>query len=809
MTKKSNNYIVKYVSVIILFLHISSIELHAQVNSKSTEKFITVGNLQFRDFNRNGKLDVYEDFRKPMEMRTKALLAEMTMNEKLAQLKCPYALKTKLYPDNKFSLVQASQLFPNGVGQILRVSDGSIQYATKLEKTPNSKEILKLTNETQRYFINETRLGIPVLFLEEALHGLVVKDGTAFPTTLGMSSSWNEELLRDVYRTVASEARSIGIQSVLGPVVDLALDPRWGRTEETMGEDPYLVSRLGVTIVKALQGNSDKPDSCHVISTLKHIGAHGQSEGGGNTGPSLVSERQLREVNFVPFKAAILNGNALGIMPNYNEISGIPAHASKWLLTDVLRKEWGFKGVVISDYTATNEIKDVHHVAENYMEAGAMALSAGVDMELTDKFTFDSIPQAIGKKIISEKKLDEAVLRVLELKFRIGLFENPYKIPDLSEELGSKEHRQLALKAARQSMVLLKNENQLLPLDKSKYKKIAIVGPNANECILGGYSHQPRTKISPLAAIKEKYKDVEVLYAQGCKLNEGGSTLGSTRLVPRDENLLLIKEAVEKARNADVIVLMLGGNDLISKEATSQFTPGDLVNLELLGEQNELVDSLKVLNKPMVAFVFSGPPISFLHLTNTVSSIVQSWYLGQETGYAVAETLFGDNNPTGKLTISIPRSVGHLPDYYFMKPSSRIKGYNLESAKPLYPFGFGLSYTTYRYDNLKISKSTISASEKVTLTVDVTNTGKRAGEEIVQLYIRDNVSSITRPVKELKDFKRIAIKAGETTQISFDITPEKLKFYDIELKEVIEPGSFDIMVGPSSKELKTVKLRVL
>jgi len=365
-------------------------------------------------------------------------------------------------------------------------------------------------------------------------------------------------------------------------------------------------------------------------------------------------------------------------------------------------------------------------------KAGAEALNAGVDVELTDKFTYSCIPEDIKNGSTTLAALDNAVLHVLELKLRLGLFERPYINTSHSDVVGSESHKALALKAARQSIVLLKNENGLLPLDPKKYRKIAIIGPNADQCILGGYSQTPNSTISPLEAIKEKYKDAEIVYAPGCRLNVGrNSMFGPVKLASHEDNIKLIREAVEVARNADVVVLMLGSNDRISREAVSSYAPGDLANLELIGDQNELVDSLNTLNKPMAAFVFSGPPISFLHLTKSVSSIVQCWYLGQETGYAVAETLFGDNNPSGKLTISIPRSAGHLPDYYFAKPSARIRGYNLDNSSPLYPFGFGLSYTTYQYANLKISKPAISAKENVTVSIDVKNTGSRAGEEIV------------------------------------------------------------------------------
>ena len=777
------------------------------VQHDTAEKFISVGSRRFRDFNKNGRLDVYEDYRKSIAVRAGDLLSKMTMEEKLAQLQCPWIGKTKLFTLNQFDSAKAKNVFTHGLGAILRLSDGN--YIISRPANPRSSDVAVLANETQKHFINHTRLGIPVLFVEEALHGLMVKDGTMFPSALGMSSSWNEDLAKGVFEAIAKEARAVGTHVALAPVIDLALDPRWGRTEETTGEDPYLTARLGVAKVKALQGGSDGPDSNGVVALLKHFGAHGQSEGGSNTGPAFVSERWLREVSFRPFRAAVREGKALGLMPNYNEISGIPTHSDKWMLTDVLRNEWGFQGIVLSDYTATNELKDVHRIAADSTEASAKALNAGVDMELTDHFMYSGVPAAIKKGSTSLANLNKAVLRVLELKFRMGLFERPYINVNRTTVLGSEEHRALALRAARQSVVLLKNEGGLLPLDRKKYKRIAIIGPNADQCILGGYSHVPRNTISPLEAIKEKYKDVEIVYAQGVGLTKGRAGYGPTQFVPHEENLKLINEAVEVAKGADVIVLLLGGNDKISREATTPTSRGDLANLELLGDQNSLIDSLKALNKPTAAFVFSGPPISFVHLQKTVPAIVQCWYLGQETGYAVAETLFGDNNPSGKLTISIPRSAGHLPVYYYAKPSARIRPYNLDSITPLYPFGYGLSYTTYAYSNLSLSKSIITSQENVTVTVDVMNTGQKEGEEIVQLYIRDEVSSVTRPIKELKDFKRIALAPGETKRVRFSITPDKLRYYDSNMKEVIEPGDFTIMVGTSSQTYDAVKLTVV
>ncbi len=773
---------------------------------KDGENTIVVKGHIYRDLNKNSKLDTYEDYNKPIDLRAKDLLAQMTLNEKLMQLQCPFTSKTGFLSFSAFDEKKARKNYPDGLGGVLRLSDGSYIFSKKKSLEP--AQLVTLSNQIQRYFVDHTRLGIPILFFEEALHGLVVKGGTMFPSSLGMSSSWNPELTRQVFDVIAKESSAVGTHIALAPVLDLALDPRWGRTEETMGEDPHLATVLGLAKVKALQGNKAYPDKQHVGALLKHLGAHGESENGINTGPVFLSERKLYEVNFKPFKAAIQDGGALVVMPNYNELSGIPAHANEWLLTEVLRKNWGFEGIVLSDYHATPNLIEEHFVAKDSVAAGVMAIKAGVDMELTDDFMYQGLPVAMKKGMITPEYIDKAVLHVLRLKFELGLFDNPYYDEGKAGIVGSDKHREVALDAARQSIVLLKNDDGILPIDRNKYKKVALIGPNADRCILGGYSGIPKTESTPLKAMREKYSDTEILYAEGCKLSINRSNYGGTKLVPLEEDRALIQRAVETASEADIIVLMLGSDDRISHEATTNQSPGDLVDLELLGRQNELIDAIKALGKPMIAFVFSGPPISFAHLNETVSAIAQCWYLGQETGYAVAETLFGDNNPSGKLSISIPRSAAHLPSYYYRKPTSRMRGYNLGDVSPLFPFGFGLSYTSFQYSNLAISKEEIAQGESLVVSVDLQNTGRLKGDEIVQLYIRDKVSSVTRPVKELKDFKRISLEPGETKKISFLITPDKLMFYNQEMEEVVEPGDFKVYVGRSSEDYEVVEFTV-
>ena len=754
----------------------------------------------------------YKNAKLPIATRVKDLLGRMTLEEKVAQTQCLWQSKQKLYTNKDFDYKKAAQVMPNGMGQLARVNEGTAPINT-YSGGLNGREMADWSNKIQKYFVENTRLGIPVMFHEESLHGNQSKDATVFPTPLAMANSWNEALMMEVYSHVAEEVRSRGGHEVLAPVVDLTLDPRWGRSEETMGEDPYLVSRLGVTIVKAYQGDKEILDKKHVAATLKHFGVHGQPEGGSNVGPTFADERTLRSVFFPPFKACVQEAKVMNLMPCYAEVRSEPVHGSKWLLTDILRKEWGFKGVVVSDYEGVQQVEGLHHVAANAEQAALRAFSAGVDVETPDPYGFTSLVSLVKSGKISMAMLDESVSRILTAKFRMGLFEDPYVDANYADQFtGNAEMRATALKAARQSMVLLKNEGNILPLDVKKVKKVAIIGPNGDKCLLGGYADKPKQVVTPLQALKEKYgKDVEFIYAEGTRLTDSGTWFTDTDknvLSSREDNMKRIAEAVEIAKQADAVILMLGGNEAISKEAWASNHMGDLATLDLMGNQDELVDAIKATGKPTAAFVFSGPPLSIAKLDKAIPAIVYGFYLGQESGYAVAETIFGDNNPTGKLAISIPRSVGHLPVYYYHKPSAR-RGYNFDDISPLYSFGHGLSYTNFSYKNLKINALTMKADGSATVTVEVTNTGKRAGDEIVQLYIHDVVSTFTRPVKELKDFARISLNAGETKTVSFKITADKLKYLNENMKEMVELGDFEIMVGGSSLKTEKVVLTVV
>ena len=753
----------------------------------------------------------YKNEKLSVEVRVADLLKRMTLEEKVAQLQCHWETMTwgaTVNDKNEPDYTKWTKLAPNGLGQLARPNE----MAGFGSRSPF--ETATYANAVQKYFVEKTRLGIPIMFHEESLHGNQAKDATNFPTHLALGATWNEALLTDIYTAIAEEVRLRGGHEVLAPVVDLARDPRWGRTEECLGEDPYHVSRLAVAEIKAYQGgaNVDKIPARHVIATLKHFGIHGASEGGLNVGPNFADERQAREVYFQSFEACVKQAGALALMPCYNELSGIPAHSNKWLLTDLLRKEWGFKGVIVSDYNAISDLQTLHKVAKTPEETAIWALNAGVDIETPSAYSFNKIGDLIKKGKISQATLDATVSRVLTTKFRLGLFENPYTdATEAQRVIGSEANRKLAYRAASESMILLKNEGNILPLQKGKYKRIAIVGPNADRCILGGYSSIPKQTISPLQSLKKKVgSDVELIYTEGVRLTDAGDWFSDTKDVkatPHEANVPRIKEAIEKCKDADIILYFGGANEAVYREGWADNHLGDLTSIDLFGDQNELILALKKLNKPMAGFVFSGPPLACNTLNDNALALVQCFFLGQETGDAVADLILGNIAPSGKLPITIPRSVGHIPAYYSYKPSAR-RGYAFEEVKPLYAFGHGLAYTTFKYGIPSVSAPQIKQNQNVSVSVSVTNTGSRDGAEVVQLYIRDIVSSVTRPVKELKDFKKIMLKAGETQTVTFIITPDKLSFYNRNMKKVVEAGEFELMVGTASDDVQSVKFSV-
>jgi beta-glucosidase len=744
----------------------------------------------------------YLDATLPVEKRVKDLLSRMTLEEKVAQMLCVWNDKKKTLIDEKgdFDLKKAKASYKQGwgLGQVGRPSDSG--------GGKNPRQTAELTNQIQKFFMENSRLGIPVIFHEECLHGHAANDATSFSQPIGLGATFDPDLVRRLYAMTAEETRLRGAHQALTPDVDVARDPRWGRVEETFGEDPYLVACMGSAAVRGFQGDRTFKNKKNLIATLKHFAAHGQPESGTNCAPANVSMRILREVFLYPFKKAIEAG-AISVMPSYNEIDGVPSHANTWLLREVLRQEWGFKGYIVSDYYAIRELSDRpnlygHHVAEDVKQGAALAAKAGVCIELPEPDCYPHLVDCVKEGLIAESLLDDLVRPMLEWKFRLGLFEDPFVDPSAAEKVvGCAANAELALEAARKTITLLKNDGGIAPLNLKKIKTIAVIGPNADRVLLGGYSAVPKHFVTVLEGIRDRVGDsVKVLYHEGCKITVGGSwTQDEVVLSDPAEDRKSIAAAVKIARKADVVILAIGGNEQTSREAYEKNHMGDRTNLQMVGLQDELVNALAATGKPIIALLFNGRPLSVCNLVEKVPVIFECWYLGQETGRAVADVLFGDYNPGGKLPITIPRSVGHVPAYYNYNPSAR-RGYLFDDISPLFAFGYGLSYTKFKFSNLRLEKESIRKDQSTRVLVEVTNAGKRAGDEVIQMYIRDCVSSVTRPVKELKGFRRITLRPGQTETVALDITPEHLAFYDINMQYTVEPGTFEIMAGNSSRD---------
>jgi beta-glucosidase len=753
----------------------------------------------------------------PVARRVEDLLARMTLEEKVAQMLCMWSARRQITgAQGRFDPAKAPKWFKVGIGRIERPSDG---HGARAEA--------EFTNAIQRWVKENTRLGIPVIFHEEALHGLQGPEATSFPQAIGLASTWNPDLVERVFAVVAREVRSRGAQQVLAPVVDVARDPRWGRFEETYGEDPYLVSRLGLAAVRGFQGGGKTIPADRVIATLKHMAGHGQPESGTNVGPANIGERTLRDVFFFPFEVCVKQGHARSLMPSYNEIDGIPSHANRWMLHDVLRKEWGFEGTIVSDWQAISQLAKRHRVAANSAEAARQALAATVDVELPDVETYDTVIELVKQGKIPEAAIDDAVRRLLREKFELGLFEDPFADPARADETsGAKASRPLALEAARQAIVLMQNRGGLLPLDAAKMKRVAVIGPHAAEVMLGGYSGIPRYSVSILEGIRARLgAGVTVAHAEGVRITEDSAftkgpqpLIGGTRsqarwsadrvvLADPASNVKRIQEAVALAQDSDVVIVVVGDNEQIAREAYAENHLGDRADLRLVGQQEDLVRALVGTGKPTVMVLINGRPPAIPELAEQVPAILEGWYLGQEGGTAVAEILFGDVNPGGRLPVTFPRSVGQLPLYYNHKPTAH-RGYLFESTKPLFPFGHGLSYTTFTYSTPTVTPAKITPDGRSKVSVEVKNTGSRAGDEVVQLYLRAEVSRITRPVMELKGFQRITLAAGEKRTVTFDVGPEHLAYHGLEIKRVVEPGRFQVMVGGSSAKVKSVTLDV-
>lgn len=750
----------------------------------------------------------YKDASLPVERRVEDLLGRMTLEEKAAQTLAVWQQKRGLVDaSGNFDPAKAAPILQHGIGQITRVSDG----IERGNRRRGPRETVEFVNAIQHWVMDHTRLAIPVMFHEEALHGLAAQKGTTFPVPIALASSWDPSLVERVMTVAAREARARGAQQVLSPVVDLARDPRWGRTEETYGEDPHLASEMGLAAIRGYQGPGPSLTPGHVFATAKHFAAHGPHEGGINTAPTQVPERELREALLWPFERAIKEGHVMSVMPSYNEVDGVPSTASQFLLQRVLRQEWGFQGLVVSDYNAIEQLANRHKVAGSMAEAAKLAIAAGVDLELPDRQAYATLVEEVKAGRIDERLVSEAARHVLRLKFLAGLFEHPYADADEAERVTNTADAQaLALDAARASMVLLKNDHNTLPLDRARIRTLAVVGPNAADVHLGGYSEDPGRGVSVLQGIKDKAgRGVEVAFAEGARITESPASWGNNEVIAADpaKNAQRIADAVRIARTADAIVAVIGTNESTSREAYADNHLGDMATLDLIGNQQELVDQLVATGKPVVVVLMNGRPLSITKVADKVPAILEVWYQGQEGGTAIAEALFGDVNPGGKMPITTPRSVGQLPVYYNRKATS-FRDYLFESRAPLFPFGYGLSYTTFRLTDLKLADTTIGQSGRTTASVTVTNTGSRAGDEVVQLYVHDAIASVTRPVKQLRAFQRVSLQPGESKTVTLPIGPEALWLIDQHMQRRVEPGDFEILVGNSSNTTLKATLTV-
>jgi beta-glucosidase len=762
----------------------------------------------------------YRNARLPVAARVDDLLGRMSLEEKVAQMVGIWEHKGRIQTaGGDFDPAKATTAFPHGLGQVSRPQDkrgvdpaqNGAAGATGDAPNRDARQTADYVNAGQKWAVEQTRLGIPMIFHEEALHGYVARGATSFPQSIALASTWDPALATRIFSVAAREMRARGATLALAPVVDVARDPRWGRIEETYGEDPHLVSEMGLAAIRGFQGETLPLAHDKVFVTLKHMTGHGQPENGTNVGPANISERTLRENFFPPFERAVTELPVMAVMASYNEIDGLPSHANRWLLHDVLRGEWKYKGSVVSDYFAIRELNTRHKMFATIEEAAIRALDAGVDMELPDGEGYDTLPAMVAAGRVDVAQIDAAVRRVLTMKFEAGLFETPYVDAAAAQaRTATPDAIALAREAAGKAMVLLKNDAGVLPLDAGKVRRLAVVGTHARDTPIGGYSDVPGHVVSVLEGLQAEARGkFEVVYSEGVRITESRSwSADAVTLVSPEVNAGLIEQAVRDVADADVILMVLGDNEQTSREAWADEHLGDRDSLDLIGQQNDLARAMFALGKPTIVLLLNGRPLSVNYLAENAGALIEGWYLGQETGHAVADALFGRVNPGGKLPVSIARSVGQLPIFYNYKPTAR-RGYLFDQTSPLYPFGFGLSYTTFEMSAPRLARASIANGESVRVEVDVQNTGSRAGDEVVQLYIRDDFASVTRPVKELKHFRRVTLAAGARTTVAFDVTPRDLAFWNVQMKRVVEAGTFTLSAGPNSRDLKTTTLTVV
>lgn len=754
------------------------------------------------DLNKNGKKDIYEDPSQSIAARVSNLIDQMSLEEKTCQMATLYGWK-RVLQDSLPTASWKTAIWKDGIANIDEHLNGFITWG-KTSESPLVTDIKKhvwAMNETQRFFIEQTRLGIPVDFSNEGIRGIESYQATSFPTPLNIGMTWNKSLAHAVGLITGKEARALGYTNVYAPILDVARDQRWGRLEEVFGEDPYLVARMGVAVATGIQNNNQ------AASTPKHFAVYsankGAREGMARVDPQ-VSPREVENIMLYPFRKVIQEANIMGIMSSYNDYDGIPITGSNYWLTQRLRQDFGFTGYVVSDSDALEYLYMKHHVASNLKEAVYQAFMAGLNVRTTFRAP-DSIILYV-RELVKEGRipvdtLNNRIKNVLKIKFQLGLFDHPY-VADPAESakiVNNTEHQAIALQASKEGIVLLKNNNQILPIAKT-LKKIAVIGPNAMNDSYAHTHYGPLAtlSVSVLQGIQQLIGANQVLYAKGTDLvDKNWPESEILPLAPDAKELASIDSAVNISLQADMVVLVIGGNTATAGENKSRTT------LELPGHQLELVKAIKKTGKPVVVVLIGAQPMSINWIDKNIDGIIYAGYPGAQGGTAVAQALFGDYNPGGKLTLTWPKSVGQLPFNFPSKPSAQTEeGETAKIKGLLYPFGFGLSYTTFAYNNLKIQSVSGKKDGNLQITFDVKNTGNLAGDEVVQLYIHDVLSSVTTYEKVLKGFERVSLKAGETKTIVFKIIPDDLMLWNREMKYVLEPGAFSLMIGSSSEKIE-------
>ena len=747
------------------------------------------------DFNKNGKMDLYENPKAPLEDRVQDLLSQMTLEEKTCQMATLYGsgrvLKDAL-PQNNWK----TEVWKDGIGNIDEEHNGlgafKSEYSFPYAKHVNAKHTI------QRWFVEKTRLGIPVDFTNEGIRGLCHDRATYFPAQCGQGATWNKKLIARIGEVEAKEAVALGYTNIYSPILDIAQDPRWGRCVETYGEDPYLVGELGKQMITSLQ-------KYNLVATPKHFAVYsipiGGRDGKTRTDPH-VAPREMRTLYIEPFRMAFQEAGALGVMSSYNDYDGEPITGSYHFLTEILRQEWGFKGYVVSDSEAVEFISNKHKVADTYEDGIAQAVNAGLNIRTHFTPPADFIlplRKAVDDGKISQETLDKRVAEILRIKFWLGLFDNPYRGNGKQAEqiVHSKEHQAVSLEAARQSLVLLKNETHLLPLSKS-IRSIAVIGPNADEqtqliCRYGPANAPIKTVYQ---GIKELLPHAEVIYKKGCDIIDPHFPESEILDFPKTaEEVQLMEEAIRAAKQAEVVVMVLGGNELTVREDRSR------TSLNLPGRQEELLKAVCATGKPVILVMLDGRASSINYAAAHIPAILHAWFPGEFCGQAVAEALFGDYNPGGRLAVTFPKSVGQIPFAFPFKPGSD-ESSSTSVYGALYPFGHGLSYTTFTYSDLHISPSHQGVQGDIHVSCKIKNTGKIKGDEVVQLYLRDEISSVTTYTKVLRGFERISLEAGEEQTVHFRLRPQDLGLWDKNMNFRVEPGSFKVMLGASSTDIR-------